>query len=152
MQKGGLPVVPKGYEPSEAEEYMCPLHLSYFKQKLVSWKQELLNESRETLEHLRVAGLSQPDLNDQAAMEAEAAIELRHGDRKRKLIAKIDDALEKIDTGEYGYCDETGDPIGLERLKARPIANLCIEAQERHEKYERQFVDEATEESDQDEY
>jgi DnaK suppressor protein len=144
MQNLNFPNLPEGYEPSEDEEYMCQRHLDYFKMKLLLWKQELLNESRETLEHLQVAGLSQPDLNDQAVMEAEAAIELRHGDRKRKLITKIEEALEKIEIGEYGYCDETGDPIGLARLKARPIANLCIEAQERHENYEKQFTDEET--------
>jgi DnaK suppressor protein len=152
MQKENLPIIPDCYEPSSSEEYMSPLQLSYFTRKLLNWKQELLDESRETLEHLRVVGLNQPDLNDQAAMEAEATIELRQGDRKRKLISKIDEALEKIDTGEYGYCDETGDPIGLDRLKVRPIANLCIEAQERHEKYEQQFVQEPDDELDQDDY
>lgn len=152
MQKENLPIVPDGYEPSNSEEYMSPLQLSYFKLQLLKLKQDTLADSRETLEHLQVAGLSQPDLNDQAAMAAEVAIELRNGDRKRKLIAKIDEALEKIQTGEYGYCDETGEPIGLDRLKARPVASLCIEAQERHEKYEQQFVQESDDEVDHDDY
>jgi DnaK suppressor protein len=141
MPKTQLPNIPEGYEPSDSEEYMSPLQLDYFKLKLLLWKQELLNESRETLEHLQISGSNHPDLNDQAALEADAAIELRNGDRKRKLINKIEDALEKIEIGEYGYCDDTGDPIGIARLKARPIANLCIEAQERHENYEKQFID-----------
>jgi DnaK suppressor protein len=152
MQKENLPIIPEGYEPSSSEEYMSPLQLSYFKLKLLKLKQDTLEESRETLEHLQVAGLSQPDLNDQAAIAADVAIELRNGDRKRKLIAKIDEALEKIHTGEYGYCDDTGEPIGLERLKARPVASLCIEAQERHEKYEQQFVQDSDEEIDNDDY
>jgi DnaK suppressor protein len=152
MQKENLPIVPDGYEPSNSEEYMSPLQLSYFKQQLLKLKQDTLADSRETLEHLQVAGLSQPDLNDQAAMAAEVAIELRNGDRKRKLIAKIDEALDKIHNGEYGYCDETGEPIGLDRLKARPVASLCIEAQERHEKYEQQFVQESDDEVDHDDY
>jgi DnaK suppressor protein len=141
--------LPEGYEPKESEEYMSEEHLIYFEQKLLDWKSELLSESRETLEHLQHDRLNQPDISDQAAMEAEAAVELRNGDRKRKLISKIDEAFQRIVDGEYGYCGETGEPIGIERLKARPIATLCIEAQERHEKYEKQFVDE---QSDEEEY
>ena len=135
-----LPTPPLGYEPNESEEYMSDLQLAYFKKILLQKLREVSGEFKETLEHLQI-GLGQPDLNDQAAMEAEAAVELRNGDRKRKLINKIDSALRRIETGEYGYCEDTGDPIGLARLKARPIATLCIEAQERYEKMKREFVD-----------
>jgi DnaK suppressor protein len=141
MQKIPLPILPKGYEPSDSEEYMCQQQLDYFKIILLTQKDSLLDESREVLEHLQNERISQPDLNDQAAMEAEAAIEMRNGERKRRLISKIDEALERIETGEYGYCQDTGEPIGLARLKARPIATLCIEAQDRHEKYEKQFAE-----------
>ena len=133
--------LPAGYSPSEHEEYMNPQHLEYFRQKLASWKEELLNESRETLNHLREENWNEPDLNDRASIETETTIELRTRDRYRKLIDKIDVALKKIETGEYGYCEETGEEIGLKRLAARPIATLCIEAQERHENYEKQHVD-----------
>ena len=133
--------LPAGYSPSEHEEYMNPKHLEYFRQKLTSWKEELLNESRETLNHLREENWNEPDLNDRASIETETTIELRTRDRYRKLIDKIDVALKKIETGEYGYCEETGEEIGLKRLAARPIATLCIEAQERHENYEKQHVD-----------
>jgi DnaK suppressor protein len=150
MPNSNIPNIPNNYEPSDSEEYMCQAHLDYFKAKLLAWQQELLYEARDTLDHLQVVGLHQPDLNDQAAMESEAIIELKHGDRKRKLVKKIEEALEKIETGEYGYCDDTGEPIGLARLKARPIANLCIEAQERHENYEKQFVDGQGEDANED--
>jgi len=132
-------ILPKDYEPSETEPYMSPKQLMYFKNILTKWREQLLNEGNQAIEHL--SGLSQPDLNDQAAMEAEAAIELRHEDRKRKLLNKIKDALERIENGEYGYCEDTGEPIGLWRLKARPIATLCIDAQERYERHKKQFVD-----------
>jgi DnaK suppressor protein len=146
MQKTPLPILPEGYEPSNSEEYMCQLHLDYFKAKLLIWKDSLLNESREVLEHLQNEPMSQTDFNDQAAIEAESAVERRNGERKSKLISKIDEALKRIETEEYGYCEDTGEPIGLARLQARPIATLCIEAQERHEQDEKQFADESEEE------
>jgi len=131
-------MLPKGYEPSENEQYMSPNQLAYFKNILSKWKEDLLRDPSNAIENL--SGLNQPDLNDQAAMEAEAAIELRHKDRKRKLVSKINEALEKIKTGEYGYCEETGEAIGVSRLKARPIATLCIDAQERYERHKKQFT------------
>ena len=134
--------LPEGYKPSENEEYMNELQLEYFRQKLNSWKEELLEESRETLKHLQEENWNESDLNDRASVETEAATELRTRDRYRKLIEKIDQAMKRIDTHEYGYCEETGEEIGLRRLEARPVATLSIEAQERHENYERQHIDE----------
>lgn len=131
-----------GYKPSEKEEYMCPKHLEYFRRKLVQWKNELLDEARETMVHLKEENLNEPDINDRATVESDTAFELRTRDRYRKLIDKIEYALSKIESNDYGYCEETGEPIGLNRLEARAIATLCIEAQERHEKYERQHQDE----------
>ena len=131
-----------GYVPSEKEEYMNPKQLEYFRRKLVAWKEELIDEARETMEHLKEENLNEPDINDRATVESDTAFELRTRDRYRKLVDKIEYALSKIQSGEYGYCEETGDPIGLKRLEARPVATLCIEAQERHEKYERQHTDE----------
>ena len=131
-----------GYSPSEKEEYMCPKQLEYFRRKLVAWKAELLDEARETMVHLKEENLNEPDINDRATVESDTAFELRTRDCYRKLIDKIEYALSKIESNDYGYCEETGDPIGLKRLDARPIATLCIEAQERHEKYERQHQDE----------
>lgn len=132
--------LPPNYKPSESEVYMNDMHLKYFEQKLINWKNELLNTSRSTLETLENEKLNQADLNDQAAMEVEAAIGLTQEDRKRRLINKINLALSRIASKEYGYCEETGDPIGLARLEARPIATLCIDAQERYEKNEKQYV------------
>lgn len=134
--------LPDGYQPSEDEEYMCPNQLEYFRNKLNQWKQELLNESKETLTHLKEENWAEPDLNDRATVESETSFELRTRDRYRKLINKIEQALRRIDTGDYGYCEETGEPIGVRRLEARPIATLTIEAQERHENYERTHIDE----------
>lgn len=133
--------LPQGYKPSEREEYMCPEHREYFKQKLLDWRAELLAESRETLEHLREENWHEADIADRASIETEAGVELRTRNRYLKLISKIDSALRRIESGEYGYCEETGDPIGLKRLEARPIATLTIEAQERHEKMEKQYSD-----------
>jgi DnaK suppressor protein len=121
---------------------MNPLMLQYFREKLVAWKQEILNESTETLHHLQQETLHQPDMTDRASLETDQAIELRTRDRQRKLIAKINAALQRIEIGEYGYCEETGDPIGIKRLLARPIATLSLEAQERHERYEKSHRDE----------
>ena len=140
MQKEKI-VLPEGYIPSIDEEYMNELHLEYFKRKLLSWKNDLIHESKQTLEHLKEDHAHEPDANDRASTESETALELRTRDRYRKLIDKIDIALEKIKKNDYGYCEATGDNIGIKRLMARPIATLCIEAQERHEKYERQHND-----------
>ena len=127
-------ILPPDYKPSEKEEYMCPNQLEYFRQKLVAWKEELLKESGETIEDLREGGLNEPDLNDRASNETEKALELRTRDRMRKLIKKINQALGRIEDGTYGFCEETGDPIGLSRLEARPVTTLTVEAQERHER------------------
>jgi DnaK suppressor protein len=130
--------LPDNYLPSESEEYMNQMQVEYFRQKLQNWKDELLHESKLTLDHLKEENWHESDANDRATVESEAALELKTRDRYRKLIEKIDTALAKMDKDEYGYCEETGEEIGLRRLMARPIATLCIEAQERHEKYERQ--------------
>lgn len=134
-------VLPEGYRPSSQEEYMNPVQLEYFRQKLQNWKQSLLDESRETLTHLKEEVWNEPDLNDRASVEVETTLELRTRDRYRKLIEKIDNALTRVEDGTYGYCEETGEPIGVQRLEARPVATLCIEAQERHEQYEKQHVE-----------
>lgn len=132
----------KGYQPSEKEEYMNPKQLEYFRQKLLAWREELIEESRETIDHLKEENWHEPDIADRASLETEAGVELRTRNRYLKLISKIDKALKRIEAGEYGYCEETGDPIGIKRLEARPIATLSIEAQERHEKMEKQYADE----------
>jgi DnaK suppressor protein len=130
------------YRPSEDEEFMNERQLEYFKQKLLDWREDILRESRETLSHLQSETENHPDLADRASSETDRALELRTRDRQRKLIAKIDDALRRIEEGVYGYCEETGEPIGLARLDARPIATLSLEAQERHERRERVHRDE----------
>lgn len=127
------------YKPSDNEPYMNDKQLAYFKKKLQDWKIELINESNETLQHLKEASINNPDPNDRASAEMETAFELRTRDRYRKLIDKIEAALLRISDGSYGYCIETGDPIGIKRLEARPIAMLSIEAQERRENYERTY-------------
>lgn len=134
--------LPSGYKPSENEEYMNEFQLEYFRNKLLGWKNELLNNSQDTLRHLQEENWHESDLNDRASIEINAAFELRTRDRYRKLIDKIDSALRKIETAEYGYCEETGDKIGINRLEARPIATFSIESQEGHENYERQHSDE----------
>lgn len=131
------------YKPSDNEEYMNEKQLEYFRQKLEAWKKSLVNQSEDTLEDLRQGGLNQPDDIDRAALETDKSLDLRTKDRARKLIGKINEALDRIADGTYGYCEETGDPIGLERLEARPIATLSIEAQERHERMEKTYDDEA---------
>ncbi|WP_235692117.1 RNA polymerase-binding protein DksA [Elioraea tepida] len=133
--------LPPDYRPSEAEEFMNPLQLEYFRRKLLAWRAELLKEADETLASLQAGGMQEPDLTDRASLETDRALELRTRDRARKLIAKIDQALERIENGTYGYCEETGEPISLRRLEARPIATLSIEAQERHERMERTHRD-----------
>lgn len=136
-------ILPPDYVPSPDEEYMNDLQIEYFRQKLLAWKKSLLNQSQDTLEDLRQGGLNQPDDIDRASMETDKALDLRTKDRARKLISKINDALKRIEDGTYGYCEETGEPIGLERLEARPVATLSIEAQERHERMEKTYDDEA---------
>ncbi len=136
-------ILPPDYKPSKKEEYMCDMQLEYFRQKLEAWKKSLVNQSEDTLEDLRQGGLNQPDDIDRAALETDKSLDLRTKDRARKLITKINEALERIADGSYGYCEETGEPIGIDRLEARPIATLSIEAQERHERMEKTYDDEA---------
>ncbi len=137
-------VIPPKYSPlKDKGKYMNPVMLAYFRQKLVAWRSELLRESSDTIQNtLRETELQQPDLADRATAETDHALELRTRDRERKLIAKINEALMRIDDGEYGYCEETGEPIGVARLEARPVATLSLEAQERHEKMEKTHRDE----------
>lgn len=130
------------YAPSEDEEFMNTNQRAYFRSKLVAWRNDILREARETLDHLAEESANHPDLADRASSETDRAIELRARDRQRKLISKIDAALQRIEDGTYGYCEETGEPIGLKRLDARPIATLSIEAQERHERREKVYRDE----------
>ena len=136
-------ILPPDYKPSEKEEYMNEMQLEYFRQKLLNWKKSLIGQSMDTLDELKQGGLNQPDQIDRASLESDKALELRTRDRARKLISKIDEALKRIEDGTYGYCEETGDPIGLERLEVRPVATLSIEAQERHERMEKTYDDEA---------
>ena len=132
-------ILPPDYKPSADEEYMNEMQVEYFRQKLLAWKKSLLAQSQDTLEELRQGGLNQPDELDRASMETDKALDLRTKDRARKLISKINDALKRIEDGTYGYCEETGEPIGVERLEARPVATLSIEAQERHERMEKTY-------------
>lgn len=129
--------LPPDYVPSEDEPFMSEVMKEYFRQKLLRWRAELLRESDETLQHLQEGGLQEPDIADRASAETDRALELRTRDRERKLIAKIDAAIGRVEDGSYGYCEETGEPIAIRRLEARPIATLSIEAQERHERLER---------------
>jgi len=130
------------YVLSENDEFMNANQKAYFRAKLIAWKNDILREARETLDHLAEESANHPDLADRASSETDRAIELRARDRQRKLISKIDAALQRIEDGTYGYCEETGEPIGLKRLDARPIATLSIEAQERHERREKVYRDE----------
>ncbi|MGJ0508600.1 MAG: RNA polymerase-binding protein DksA [Methylocystis sp.] len=129
------------YKPSEDEPFMCDRQREYFRRKLLAWKEDILHESRETLAALQNENENHPDLADRASSETDRAIELRARDRQRKLIAKIHAALGRLEDGSYGYCEETGEPISLKRLDARPIATLSIEAQERHERREKVYRD-----------
>ena len=133
--------LPPDYRPSDAEAFMNPRQLEYFRQKLLRWRVELLREADGTLASLSEGGISEPDITDRASVETDRALELRTRDRARKLIAKIDQALARIEAGTYRFCEETGELIGLKRLEARPIATLSIEAQERHERMERTHRD-----------
>ena len=125
------------YRPTENEPFMNPRQREYFRRKLENWKEDILRESRETLENLQEESQNHPDMADRASSESDRALELRTRDRQRKLISKIDAALKRIEDGTYGYCEETGDPIGIARLDARPIATLSLEAQEMHERREK---------------
>ncbi len=136
-------VLPPDYKPSADEEYMNDMQLEYFRQQLETWKKSIVSQSVDTLEDLRQGGLNQPDEIDRASLETDKSLDLRTKDRIRKLITKIDEALDRIQEGTYGYCEETGEPIGIERLQARPVATLSIEAQERHERMEKTYDDEA---------
>ena len=129
--------LPPDYRPHDGEEFMGTLQVEYFRRKLVSWRSDLLKEANGTLASLSEGGIHEADITDRASVETDRALELRTRDRARKLISKIDQALMRMEHGAYGYCEETGDPIGLKRLEARPIATLSIEAQERHERMER---------------
>jgi DnaK suppressor protein len=131
----------KPYVPKRGEEYMSPSQLAHFESILRSWKLELMNEVDRTVHHMQDEAANFPDPNDRATQESEFGLELRTRDRERKLLRKIDSALQRIEDGSYGYCDETGEEIGLKRLEARPVATLCLEAQERREMAERQFRD-----------
>jgi DnaK suppressor protein len=138
LPSGGL----GGYRPSPDEDFMNPRQIEYFRAKLLEWREDLLRESRETLASLQSDSLREPDVTDRASSETDWSIELRTRDRQRKLLAKIDAALRRIDEGEYGYCEVTGEPISLARLEARPIATMTLEAQERHERNEKVSRDE----------
>lgn len=132
--------LPKDYMPSDnPKEYMDPNQLEYFRLKLMKWKSELAHESQMTVDHLKDENWNEPDPNDRATVETDTGLELRTRDRYRKLMNKIDEAIARIEAGEYGFCEETGEPIGVRRLEARPIATLCIEAQERHERFEKSY-------------
>src|SRR5712671_5219884 len=142
-QKNGVALLDKNksYRPSDKEPFMNERQREYFRDKLLMWKDDILKEAKETLQHLQDENQNHPDLADRASSETDRAIELRARDRQRKLIAKIEEALARIEDGTYGYCEETGEPIALKRLEARPIATLTIEAQERHERRERVYKD-----------
>lgn len=129
--------LPEDYRPSEDEEFMNPMQVEYFRRKLLRWQEDLLKEANGTLASLSEGGIIEADITDRASVETDRALELRTRDRARKLITKIEQALQRIENGSYGYCEDTGEPIGLKRLEARPIATLSIEAQERHERMER---------------
>ena len=137
MKSARMQVETTEYRPTEDEPFMNERQLEYFKQKLLNWKEDILRESRETLSHLQTDTENHPDIADRASSETDRALELRTRDRQRKLISKIDEALRRLEDGSYGYCEETGEPIGVARLEARPIATLSLEAQERHERRER---------------
>jgi DnaK suppressor protein len=134
-------LIDESYRPTDDEPFMNERQREYFRRKLVRWKGDILREAQETLNALQSENENHPDIADRASSETDRAIELRARDRQRKLIAKIDAALSRIEDGTYGYCEETGDPISLKRLEARPIATLSLEAQERHERNERVYRD-----------
>ena len=133
-------MLPPDYKPSEKETFLNDLQLEYFRQKLLQWRMELLEEVNETRTNLKETSLVEPDLGVRASVEADRSLELRTRDRARKLISKIEEALARIEDGSYGYCEETNEPIGIKRLEARPIATLSLEAQERHERMEKTYL------------
>lgn len=133
----GMDILDPDYRPSDDEPFMNPRQQAYFRRKLRAWREEILRDARETLETLQAEPLREPDINDRASSETDWSIELRTRDRQRKLVSKIDAALRRIEEGEYGYCEVTGEPISLSRLEARPIATMTLEAQERHERMEK---------------
>lgn len=133
--------IPTNYTPSDNESYMNELQLEYFRQKLLLWKSDLINDSSSTLKHLQEEHWNESDITDRASLETDTSLELKTRNRYRKLISKIEAALDRVNNGEYGYCEETGDEIGLKRLEARPVATLSIEAQEKHERKEKTFID-----------
>ena len=140
LESAGMKVetfLPEDYRPAETEPFMNDRQLEYFRRKLIVWKQELLDQSAETIDNLQESGRSVPDIADRASEETDRALELRTRDRQRKLVSKIDAALRRIDNSEYGYCEMSGEPISLKRLDARPIAIMTLEAQERHERREK---------------
>jgi DnaK suppressor protein len=141
MGNGGKIILGEGYRPTEDEPFMNERQRDYFRRKLIAWKDEILREASETIQTLQSENDNHPDLADRASSETDRSIELRARDRQRKLISKIDSALSRINDGSYGYCEETGEPISLRRLDARPIATLTVEAQERHERREKIYRD-----------
>lgn len=134
-------VLPEDYVPSDKEEFMNPMQVEYFRQKLLKWRQELLSDANDTLSTLSEENFQLPDITDRAQMESDASLQLRTRDRERKLLSKIESALRRIEDGSYGYCEETDEPISLKRLEARPIASLSLDAQERHERMEKSHRD-----------
>jgi DnaK suppressor protein len=134
-------LLPPDYRPSDDEDFMNPMMLEYFRRKLLRWRSDLLAESNATLNSLQDGGIQEPDLTDRASAETDRSLELRTRDRERKLLSKIDAAMRRIEDGSYGFCEETGEPIGVKRLEARPTATLSLEAQERHERLERTHRD-----------
>jgi DnaK suppressor protein len=133
--------LPRNYRPTEKEKFMSARQTEYFRRKLAQWKEDIILEAQETLQHLQEESLQEPDIADRASAETERSLELRTRDRQRKLVSKIDEALRRLEEGTYGYCEDTGEPISLNRLDARPIATLSIEAQERHERREKSYRD-----------
>ena len=135
------PLVPPEYRPSEDEPFMNPIMREYFRARLLQWRLDLLADSSETIHHLQEGNSLEPDLADRATVETDRSLELRTRDRERKLISKIDEALQRVEDGSYGFCEDTGEPISIRRLEARPIATLSLEAQEKHERLERTHRD-----------
>jgi DnaK suppressor protein len=134
-------LLPPDYVPSDDDEFMNPMMTEFFRQRLLEWRNDLLRESDQTLVNMQNTSIQEPDIADRASLESERALELRTRDRGRKLISKIDDALRRIDNGDYGFCEDSGEPINIRRLIARPIATLSVEAQERHERMEKTHRD-----------
>jgi len=134
-------LLPPDYVPSADDEFMNPMMTEFFRQRLMEWRTDLLRESGQTLVNMQTTSIQEPDIADRASLESERALELRTRDRGRKLISKIDDALRRIDTGDYGFCEDSGEPINIRRLLARPIATFSVEAQERHERMEKTHRD-----------